>query len=228
MLIKPFKGNYRETQDWNDPRYRKNYYKFNLLGHNGKDYATPEGTEIIAPHRGKVIETALDTYGYGWYIKIENNLEGSILSHFKHKPVVEVGSEIKQGDLVGYADNTGNSTGTHLHWGYYRMPRKRDNGFSGTVDQTHWLNHDCGWDKAVKCEADLVDMRESRNWWRETSKNQKKALGECDGKKKEFIKIAEQNKKLKNELDLIKKESVDALAVFDLLKLIFEKLRWES
>lgn len=228
MLIKPFEGNYRETQDWNDIRYRKNYYKFNLLGHNGKDYATPVGTPIIAPHFGKVIEIAYDAYGYGWYVKVENQYEGSILAHLKEKPVVKAGEDVEKEQLLGYSGNTGNSTGAHLHWGYYRMPRKRNNGFSGTVDQTHWLNHDCGWDKAIKCAGELDDMRDSRDYWKKTSKNQRKALEICDGKTKEFEKIAGENKKLTNELELCKEESVKTLSVIDLIRLIIEKLKWES
>jgi len=140
MLKLPFNGSYKMTQDWNDPRYRASYHKFGLLGHNGQDFGLPSGTPVIAPHDGKVIESALDPNGYGWYVKIENSIEGSILAHFRERPRVSVGNSVKTGELLGYSGNTGNSTGPHLHWGYYRFPRKRDNGFSGTVDQTHWMN----------------------------------------------------------------------------------------
>jgi murein DD-endopeptidase MepM/ murein hydrolase activator NlpD len=30
--------------------------------------------------------------------------------------VATVGQQVKQGDLVAYSDNTGLSTGAHLHW----------------------------------------------------------------------------------------------------------------
>lgn len=138
-LKKPFEKEYTMTQDWNDPRYRSSYTKFGLLGHNGQDFGCPIGTRIIAPHDGKIVENQLDGTGYGWYVKIENDNEGSILGHFNSQSQCKVGSEVKQGDLVGLSGSTGNSTGPHLHWGYYRFPRKRDNGFSGTVDQTHWV-----------------------------------------------------------------------------------------
>ena len=138
-LKKPFEKEYTMTQDWNDPRYRASYTKFGLLGHNGQDFGCPINTKIIAPHGGKIIENLLDSTGYGWYVKIENDKEGSILGHFNSQSPCKVGSTVKQGDLVGLSGNSGNSTGPHLHWGYYRFPRKRDNGFSGTVDQTHWI-----------------------------------------------------------------------------------------
>lgn len=127
------------TQDWNDPRFRSSYTKFGLLGHNGQDFGLPVGTPVLAPHDGKVIEAMFDPTGYGWYIKIENPKEGSILGHFREAPKFKAGQTVLAGQTVGISGNSGNSTGPHLHWGYYRFPRKRDNGFSGTVDQTHWM-----------------------------------------------------------------------------------------
>lgn len=157
----PFSGSFPMTQDWNDPRYRASYAKFGLQGHNGQDFGCPMGTPIIAPHAGRIIESALDSTGYGWYVKIENDKEGSILGHFKQAPLVSVGASVTQGQPVGLSGSTGNSTGPHLHWGYYRFPRKRDNGFSGTVDQTHWMNQD---DENYLDE--LIDMRASRDKWK--------------------------------------------------------------
>lgn len=157
----PFSKSFPMTQDWNDSRYRASYAQFNLLGHNGQDFGCPVGTPILAPHDGRVIEALNDSTGYGWYVKIENDKEGSILAHFKESPSVKVGDSVKQGQVVGSSGNSGNSTGPHLHWGYYRFPRKRDNGFSGTVDQTHWFGVD---DKNYLDE--LVEMRASRDKWK--------------------------------------------------------------
>ena len=131
-MIKPFKGNYRLTQIWGaNPKI---YSKFGLLGHNGIDWGLPNGTEVIAPHAGKVIEKAYDKNGYGNYLKIENTKEGSILSHFQ-KFFVNVGDTIKQGQKIALSNNTGFSTGPHIHWGYYKKPRDRSNGYSGTMNQ---------------------------------------------------------------------------------------------
>ena len=165
-MIKPFKKIYDLTQDWNDPRYRASYAKFGLLGHNGLDFSTPVGTEIVAAHSGKVIESDLYSTGYGWYVKIENDKEGSILGHLKERSKVGVGNIVKEGDLVGLSGNTGNSTGPHLHWGYYRFPRKKDNGFSGTVDQTHWMSISDGKEKIAELEKQVVDIRKSRDAWK--------------------------------------------------------------
>lgn len=135
----PFDGTYPLTQKFNDPRYRASYTKFGLLGHNGLDYGLPTETTLLAPHKGKIVEAIFDSTGYGWYYKIENENEGSILAHLQDLPL-KVGTFVNEGDFVGKSDNTGNSTGPHLHWGYYRIPRNRDNGFNGYIDQTDWLN----------------------------------------------------------------------------------------
>jgi hypothetical protein len=116
------------------------YKKFNLLGHNGIDFGLPTGTPVISPHKGTVKETAFDPLGYGWYIKIENDVEGSVLAHLELGSIMaKVGDYIDEGQKIGLSDNSGNSTGPHLHWGYYRFPRDRANGFNGFIDQTPYL-----------------------------------------------------------------------------------------
>lgn len=119
------------------------YKKFGLKGHNGVDFRLHQGynTPIYAPHDGEIIEARYDANGYGEYAKIENAQEGSILAHFRKGSLnVDVGQMVKAGDLIGYGGNTGNSTGPHLHWGYYRKPRDRGNGYSGTQDQIPLMN----------------------------------------------------------------------------------------
>ena len=135
----PFDGNFPITQAFDDPRFRSNYLKFGILGHNGIDYGLPTGTPVVAPHSGTVIEAQSDPTGYGNYIKVEDGVQGSVLGHLLDFAVA-VGQKVIQGQILGHSDNTGNSTGSHLHWGYYRLPRNRDNGFAGFIDQTDWLN----------------------------------------------------------------------------------------
>ena len=171
-MILPFKGTYTRSQEFNDSRYRSSYAKFNLLGHNGWDYAMPVGSQLISPHHGKITENAFDQSGYGWYIKIENDKEFSILAHLKQASGLKIGTEVKEGDTVGVSGNTGNSTGPHLHWGYGRFPRNKDNGFNGYIDQTHWLDLKCD---CTAVEQELDDMRASRNDWRDKAK---KAIAE--------------------------------------------------
>lgn len=132
------------TQNWGDNP--DDYARFGLKGHNGTDYRLFDKNgnrattaEVFAPHSGTIIETGWDANGYGNYIKLENGQEGSILAHLKEFKK-SVGDGVNEGDLIAIANNTGNSTGAHLHWGYYPIPRYRDNGYSGTIDQLKILN----------------------------------------------------------------------------------------
>lgn len=130
-MIKPFNNDYGISQKFAENP--ASYAKFGLKGHNGIDYKCPTGTSILASHDGTVREVASDPTGYGLYVKIENNIEGSLYAHLKEQKVV-VGQVVAQGQVIGISNNTGNSTGPHLHFGYYRMPRDRQNGYSGYVD----------------------------------------------------------------------------------------------
>lgn len=131
----PFNGSFPITQNFGErPEY---YKKYNINGHNGIDYGTPHRTPIFAPHSGQIIEATFDA-GYGNYIKIENDIEGSVLAHLD-EIIVRIGFSVTEGELLGYSDNTGDSSGPHLHWGYYRIPRNRQNGYNGYVDQAPYV-----------------------------------------------------------------------------------------
>ena len=131
-MIYPYRGSFTLTQPFGVNK--ANYVQFGLLGHNGLDYGLPSNTQVIAPHDGKVIETAFDATGYGNYLKIENAKEGSVLAHLASFQV-KVGDTVSQGQPVALSNNTGNSTGSHLHWGYYLFPRDRTNGYAGFINQ---------------------------------------------------------------------------------------------
>lgn len=131
------------TQSWgvNEEIYKR----FGFKGHNGQDYRLfdENGNKastclVFAPHGGVVKERRNDPDGYGNYLKIENDKEGSILAHL-HEFKVNINKQVKKGDLVAIGDNTGWSTGSHLHWGYYRFPRNRNNGYGGTIDPAPYI-----------------------------------------------------------------------------------------
>ena len=126
------------------------YKRFGLLGHNGIDMDLPNGTQVIAPHGGKVIEATNDPMGYGNYIKIENDKEGSVLAHLQTFQV-KVGDTVSEGQPIALSNNTGNSTGPHLHWGYYLFPRNRQNGYAGYIDQLPLLTSPGSSDALTQC-----------------------------------------------------------------------------
>lgn len=140
------------------------YAHLGLKGHNGIDLRIFDNDgnkalsgDLIAPHDGKIIEAALDSDGYGWYYKIENDIEGSILGHNKEL-LFKVGDTVKEGQLIGYTDNTGWSTGSHVHWGYYRKPRNRNDGYSGTCDPRPYIKPKEG----VDMSANMYTMKSGK------------------------------------------------------------------
>lgn len=136
----PFDGSFQITQNFADPRYASSYQRFGIYAHNGIDYATPTWTPLLAPHKGTILEATNDPIGYGNYVKVQSDDETSVLAHMS-KLAVNVGDNVEEGQLIGYSGNSGNSTGPHLHWGYFRTrTRNRQNGFNGYIDQTDWLD----------------------------------------------------------------------------------------
>jgi len=149
-----------ENPDW--------YKPFGLIAHNGIDVPTPLGTKLFSTINGTVTETADDQKGYGIYVKIENDVCGVLYAHLREFSL-KVGDKLKAGDFVGVSGNTGNSTGPHLHFGVFPIPRDRNNGYAGYIDplgsQIEWVK-DINEEKPSDCETKLIEMRASRDKWK--------------------------------------------------------------
>ena len=91
-------------------------------GHTGVDFACSSGTPIMAAKSGKIVtSTALvrsnGTYrSYGEYIVISHGDGTMTLYAHMSSRAVSVGTEVSQGQVIGYVGSTGNSTGPHLHF----------------------------------------------------------------------------------------------------------------
>lgn len=65
---------------------------------------------------GKIlILRSLKTEDYGNYIKIDHGSGISTLYAHLDEVIVSSGQYVKEGELIGYSDSTGNSTGGHVH-----------------------------------------------------------------------------------------------------------------
>ncbi len=84
--------------------------------HHGVDLRLQNGEPIYNVFDGIVRVKSYDRYGYGHYVLVRhlNGLE-TLYGHLS-KVGVEVGQELKAGELLGYGGNTGRSTGPHLHF----------------------------------------------------------------------------------------------------------------
>jgi murein DD-endopeptidase MepM/ murein hydrolase activator NlpD len=110
---------------------------FTALGynfHNGIDIAAPAGQPIYAVYDGEVLYTDSSDASYGNWVAIKHTLslkgaETKIITLYAHMRSfkVKVGAKVKQGDIIGYEGNTGNTTkklygperGYHIHFGVY-------------------------------------------------------------------------------------------------------------
>ena len=85
--------------------------------HKGVDFRAPTGTPIPAAGSGRVIARSFNR-GHGNFVKIRHN--GTFETLYAHMSKfakgVNVGTVVRQGQIIGYAGSTGLSTGPHLHY----------------------------------------------------------------------------------------------------------------
>ena len=116
----PMKGNVITTQ------------AFGKSGHLGIDIKSTNDSNIYAAADGTVVSTGLNgtgtdasktstPSGNGYYVVIKHTIDGktvySMYGHMKSGSItVKTGQIVKKGTVIGTCGNTGNSTGTHLHF----------------------------------------------------------------------------------------------------------------
>lgn len=96
------------------------YKKWGFPGHNGIDYGIPNGTPVGAAAAGTVALVSFENGGYGNYVKLSHKDGAKVLNtYYAHlaSAAVSAGQKVKAGDVIGYSNNTGASTGPHLHFG---------------------------------------------------------------------------------------------------------------
>jgi murein DD-endopeptidase MepM/ murein hydrolase activator NlpD len=85
--------------------------------HTGVDLAARSGTPIYAAGDG-VVEFHGWQSGYGNKIEIKhvNGFETAYAHMSRYEPGIQVGTRVRQGQLIGYVGQTGYATGPHLHF----------------------------------------------------------------------------------------------------------------
>lgn len=143
------------------------YKSQGLLGHNGLDFEAKHGTPIYASHDGVGLYQIDNHGGHGVVIITDKEYEdvNGASSLFKTiywhlvdplkepkyaSPLMDkLGVTLKAGDLIGYANNTGTSTGSHLHFGLKKVQKgenlyawsniEQNNGYMGATDPAPYL-----------------------------------------------------------------------------------------
>jgi murein DD-endopeptidase MepM/ murein hydrolase activator NlpD len=89
--------------------------------HFGVDYAAPRGTPVVALGDGRVLEAGWKG-GYGRYISIRHNsIYTSSYAHLSgYSKGVKAGTNVRQGEVIGYVGSSGLATGAHLDFRVYK------------------------------------------------------------------------------------------------------------
>lgn len=119
------------------------YKDMGLKGHPGWDFSATTGTKVIACMDGE-LHYHDGGAGYGREIRIRSRILGleAVYGHLE-KPLVKNGT-VFGGDEIALSDNTGASSGPHLHIGLRRIEYAlsgagpffpdKDNGYGGYID----------------------------------------------------------------------------------------------
>lgn len=83
--------------------------------HDAVDIVAKEGTPIVAPAAGRVVQVTTNLPDYGYVLGIDHG--NGLVTRYAHLQliVVVVGQHVVAGQLIARVGNTGISTGPHLH-----------------------------------------------------------------------------------------------------------------
>ena len=123
FLRSPIKFQYRVSSRFN--LRRKIAYYGRVKPHKGTDFAAKVGTPIMATANGKVTESRRKR-GNGNYVKIRHNNTYSTQYLHMSRRKVKRGQYVKQGDIIGYVGMTGNTSGPHVCYRFWKNGRQVD------------------------------------------------------------------------------------------------------
>lgn len=138
-MLSPLEREYRVTQKFG---VSNNHYISGV--HNGTDYACPVGTPLLAPADGEIIHRFTDHPSLG--NAIHYSCDGYYI-RFLHLLKSLPKGKYKQGDIIGYTGNTGDSEGPHLHVDVWKVPintgliKTRSGVFNNLVDPELFFNN---------------------------------------------------------------------------------------
>lgn len=109
--------------------------------HKGIDFAAPNGTAVRAVADGTVVAAGYSPWdpkgSYGYQVAIRH-ADGSYTNHAHLKKggiKVAVGAKVKAGQIIAYSNNTGASTGPHLHFELHKGAKWN------RIDPMPWIEH---------------------------------------------------------------------------------------
>lgn len=129
----------------------QNYAQFGLPGHEGIDIRAPSGSKIFCVAPGEVyqVHKKATDHNYGIHVRVAH--EGGYKTTYAHlrESLVNQGDRVEAGTVLGIADSTGNSFGSHLHLTLKRDGANYLNYPSNIIDPTPFLLPLLGWQKPI-------------------------------------------------------------------------------
>ncbi|MDY7396503.1 peptidoglycan DD-metalloendopeptidase family protein [Aureibaculum sp. 2210JD6-5] len=113
----------RISSRYNLKRFIRYYGR--IKPHRGTDFAARVGTPIMSTANGTVTESARRG-GNGNYVKIKHNSVYSTQYLHMSKRAVKRGDFVKQGDVIGYVGMTGNTSGPHVCYRFWKNGKQVD------------------------------------------------------------------------------------------------------
>jgi murein DD-endopeptidase MepM/ murein hydrolase activator NlpD len=104
---------------------RIKFYGYRLRPHLGTDFAAPVGTPIKSTANGTVIASEYNR-GNGNYVKVKHNATYTTQYLHMSKRKVRVGQSVRQGDVIGYVGMTGNTSGPHVCYRFWKNGKQID------------------------------------------------------------------------------------------------------
>ena len=152
------KWNIATSQQFADTKL--DYTQFGMDGHNGIDWCFRPGTPIVAPCKIWITYTDDTDTGYGynvWGTSQKKYIDGKdyylemVFGHFQ-EIVAKPYRWYETGELLGYGDSTGFSTGHHLHFGIRPIVMEGltgmhafSNGYRNYIDPEPFLDTQVIW-----------------------------------------------------------------------------------
>lgn len=124
FLRSPIKFQYRVSSRYN-LRRRIALYGNRVRPHKGTDFAVRVGTPIMATASGTVVESRRRG-GNGNYVKIRHNSTYTTQYLHMRRRKVKVGQYVRQGDVIGTVGMTGNTSGPHVCYRFWKNGRQVD------------------------------------------------------------------------------------------------------
>ena len=127
--------------------------------HRGVDYAAGTGTPVRSTGNGVVIERERQsTYGNTIVVRHPNGWTTRYAHMSRFATGIRLGSQVDQGELIGYVGRTGLATGPHLHYemrynGAHKDPLAVDLPPGDPVPNEQWEE----WEQQSRARLDLLD-----------------------------------------------------------------------